>query len=110
MFTHIQLWGKPAINSQEQQFIYSAKPGWRAEDPPGPGPLKGTGSVMLMDAHIIKQRDKGPGSEGFVGTLQYADGPVLYRGWGRALGESTPEAVPAERLQLGVPLCTDSEL
>lgn len=44
---------------------------------------------MLMDAHIIKQRDKGPGSEGFVGTLQYADGPVLYRGWGRALGEST---------------------
>lgn len=39
---HIFSFGrKPTINSREQQFMYSAKPGLRAEDPPSPRPPEG---------------------------------------------------------------------
>lgn len=51
---------------------------------------------MLMDVHIIKKRDKGPGSESFVGTLQYADGTLIIQGVGEGPGRVRPEAVLVE--------------
>lgn len=59
---------------------------------------------MLMDVHIIKKRDKGPGSESFVGTLQYADGTLIIQGVGEGPGRVRPGGCPGgEWLQFGVP-------